>query len=46
MTLRPRRGGCEGKGSNDGLESGKGFFPIKNSNFRELQHLNILFVMW
>ena len=22
MTLRPWRGGCDGKGSNDGLESG------------------------
>ena len=46
MTLRPQRGGCDGKGANDGPESGQGFFPIKSSNFWELQPLNLLFMMW
>jgi len=46
MTLRPRRGGGDGRGSNDGFGSDQGIWPIKDSDFWVLRHLGFLFMMW
>ena len=44
MTLRPRRGGGDGRGGSDGFGSGQRIWPIKDSGIWVLRHLDLFMV--